>query len=126
MAEIATLNTAVKGISKKLEQMQGEIHTVKGTVAEGATDSRAFVSFFGNPLKTYSAVLKSGLRNETVGGPKCQRRPQFRAAAAGSQSSPGRDVREDVAAHKKSLIVIGMPEKENENNDEKDPDLRLR
>ncbi|MCP4486053.1 MAG: hypothetical protein GY820_01840 [Gammaproteobacteria bacterium] len=121
MAEIATLNTTVKGIAKKLEQMQGEIHAVKGTVAEGATDSQALVSFFGTPLKTYSAVLKNGLKNETVSGPK-PKAPTIQGQLPGL-SRPMEEVREDVAAHKKSLIVIGLPEKEWENKDEKDPDV---
>ncbi|MCP4493026.1 MAG: hypothetical protein GY820_37870 [Gammaproteobacteria bacterium] len=47
--EIGTLTTAVKESSEKLEEMKGEIRVVKGTVAEGATDSQALVSFFRRP-----------------------------------------------------------------------------
>ncbi|MCP4488571.1 MAG: hypothetical protein GY820_14855, partial [Gammaproteobacteria bacterium] len=101
--------------------MQGEIRVVKGTVTDGATDSQALVSFFGQPLKTYSAVLKKGLKNESVNGPK-PRAPTIRGQLPGL-SRPLEEVREDVVAHKKSLIVIGMPEKESQGKEEKDPDV---
>ncbi|MCP4503684.1 MAG: hypothetical protein GY822_27465, partial [Deltaproteobacteria bacterium] len=125
MAEIATLNTAVKEISTKLEQMHGEIRVVKGTVAEGATDSQALVSFFGKPLKTYSAVLKNGLKGQTVNGPK-PKAPTIQGQMPGI-IRPLEEVKEDVSAHKKSLIIIGIPEREMKEEDaytyERDPDV---
>ncbi|MCP4493221.1 MAG: hypothetical protein GY820_38855 [Gammaproteobacteria bacterium] len=109
--EIGTLTTAVKEISEKLEEMKGEIRVVKGTVAEGATDSQALVSFFGKPLKTNSAVLKNGLKGQqTVNACPKPKAPTIQGQLPVCISRPLEEVKEDVAAHKKSLIIIGIPE----------------
>ncbi len=55
------------------------------------------MSFFGTPLKTYSTVLKNGLKNETVSGPK-PKAPTIQGQLPGL-SRPMEEVREDVAAH---------------------------
>ncbi|MCP4473033.1 MAG: hypothetical protein GY821_00365, partial [Gammaproteobacteria bacterium] len=67
------------------------------------------------------AVLKKGLKNESVNGPK-PRAPTIRGQLPGL-SRPLEEVREDIVAHKKSLIVIGIPEKESQGKEEKDPDV---
>ncbi|MCP4486834.1 MAG: hypothetical protein GY820_05875 [Gammaproteobacteria bacterium] len=110
----------MKEISEKLEEMKGEIRVVKGTVAEGATDSQALVSFFGKPLKTYSAVLKNGLK--TVNACPKPKAPTIQGQLPGI-CRPLQEVKEDVAAHKKSLIIIGIPEIEMKEDDYDDPDV---
>ncbi len=64
-------------------------------------DSQALVSFFGKPLRTHPAVLKNGLKNETVtvnalANPKA---PTIQGQLAGvSRPLEETSEREDVAA----------------------------
>ncbi len=69
--------------------------------------------------------MKNGLKGLPVNGPK-PKAPTIHGQLPGI-SRPLEEVKEDVAAHKKSLIVIGIPEKAVKEEDaytyERDPDV---
>ncbi|MCP4491906.1 MAG: hypothetical protein GY820_32070 [Gammaproteobacteria bacterium] len=102
LAEIAILNTAVKEISTKLDDL-GSV--VAEPLAKASADTTALVDFFGSEVKLYSTVLK--------GAKKADQRlkvqpPSFPLTALNSVSSEVASAEQH--GHKKSIIIVGVSE----------------